>query len=961
MCKFIFCLAFFFGAASYAQELPAVSQGITDPSISWEVLETPHFHLLFDSRHYWLAQRYAAFSEQAFLALQPIFKEYPEKTTLVLNDNTDLANGYATQFPYPMIMANPVLPQELDSISDYGDWGLELVTHEYTHILNMQPTHGAAVPLRWIFGSLIRPNSLLPRWYLEGLAVNMETRYSNFGRLRSPNFQAVARAMVEEKTLRKEDISRVNETDIPDWPGGMRPYLIGSMLMNELIRKGGDKAIYELNQRYSRRVPSFINSPLKDLLGLNYEELLSATYNRIEKQSGAQITKVDKADTQPYEVFSQEGYFSHSPAISPDGTKLIYVARTHNRNSLLKLVVRRNKESFARLKTQTLSEWETEVQKLSWFPDSKSFVYDKVEIFSHFYIYADLYRYDIDHKKSNRLTHGLRAREPVVAPDGKQITFIQNTDVGTRLVAVQSDGSNLTVLYTPRPQTRLSSPEYLSSTELIFAERTSQGKEHFRTLNLKSKSSNIVLEEFAPVHFPRMTKEGLLFVSDKSGIANFYLQNKKGEVRAITNTTTRAMTGELDPLNGELIYSRLMGQGPLLVKTLPADWQRTPAALPQVGPLVDYEWPEYTPPDVKFAAERKNYSVWPYMLPRYWLPGVYVNSQGLYLSATTSAADPLGLHSYSLTTAYDTFVQRPGFFASYVNQTTLFPITVVGDDYYTALGGGAHLHNIDLATTIAYYLPGLYKNMQAGLGWIYAQTDAGLSPLVRNGPQVFLNYVGTTQRGQEISPESGANLKVSDTEYISNLGNLGYNRIDFHGSTFFSKSFAPLKWLPERHVLALFLDAVEEPGLPFNDFSLGPSSLSGSYIDTGYVSNRYVMRGYDTGTFIGRNVFDASAEYRFPISYSYSGFGTRPLFISRWYGDVFSDITTLDGAFYNAVNGYYQRARLGKFFVGTGAEIKADTTLFYQLPITFSFGLYYGLNTQASNGQILPYFSFTGL
>lgn len=34
-------------------------------------------------------------------------------------------------------------------------------------------------------GSIVAPTLLLPRWWHEGIAVEMETRFSNFGRLRS--------------------------------------------------------------------------------------------------------------------------------------------------------------------------------------------------------------------------------------------------------------------------------------------------------------------------------------------------------------------------------------------------------------------------------------------------------------------------------------------------------------------------------------------------------------------------------------------------------------------------------------------------------------------------------------------------------------------------------------------------------------------------------------------------------
>ena len=84
----------------------ALAQSV-DPSLQWSVLETPHFHIVYDSRHYWLAQRYAGFAEQAYQALQPVFIEAPAKTT------TDSSIGSHTGRPAATVMApkdRPTMP-----------------------------------------------------------------------------------------------------------------------------------------------------------------------------------------------------------------------------------------------------------------------------------------------------------------------------------------------------------------------------------------------------------------------------------------------------------------------------------------------------------------------------------------------------------------------------------------------------------------------------------------------------------------------------------------------------------------------------------------------------------------------------------------------------------------------------------------------------------------------------------
>ncbi|MGE3758660.1 MAG: hypothetical protein AB7H97_12935, partial [Pseudobdellovibrionaceae bacterium] len=209
-------LPLFFAAVNI---LPAIGRSALSPeATSWQKISTPHFDIVYDAKHKELAEGYAVRAEKAYELLIPIFREAPAKTTILINDSTDLANGYATRIPYPFIMVYPVLPGPLETISEYGDWALELIIHEYTHILSFEPAHAAYDYLRPVFGTVIAPNMLMPRWWLEGVAVEMETRLSEHGRLRSYYQDAALRAIVLDGKLDAHRVDQINEVGIPSWP-----------------------------------------------------------------------------------------------------------------------------------------------------------------------------------------------------------------------------------------------------------------------------------------------------------------------------------------------------------------------------------------------------------------------------------------------------------------------------------------------------------------------------------------------------------------------------------------------------------------------------------------------------------------------------------------------------------------------------------------------------------------------
>jgi Tol biopolymer transport system component len=932
------------------------------PDIRWSQIETPHFVIVFDSRQQELGTMYAHFAEEAFASVSPVFGLWPDKTVILLDDSTDQANGSATGVPYPMITAYPVLPSPLDSISDYGNWGLELLTHEYTHVLNFEPATGIVKPFRYLLGSIVRPNILLPRWYSEGLAVEIETRYSTFGRLRSANYLSIIRAMVEDGSLRREDIARINEVSIPDWPGGARPYLMGALLMDELVHEKGDKIIQDLNLAYSRRVPFFINGPVEDRFGLDYSLLLAKTYDRVEPLAQKQINIISASSKMKEVELEQPGYFSHTPTVSPNGEKLAFIGKVHNIDSLIYVLDRPAiGQPFSSSKTMKAATDGTSYTRLSWLPDSSGFIHDGIDSYDRYYEYSDLYKFDLSSKLDKRLTHGFRAREPVVSADGKLIVFTQLTPGSTRLSSVHVDGNSLTILYTPPAQTRVSRPEFVSPTSIIFSEKRDDGVESFKLLKMQRSPTGelaalgeplAVLADFKPVHDPRMTKEGLIFVSDRSGVANLYLADKDlTRAHAISNTTTRIVTGDIDPVTGDLYYSKLLSYGPQIFRSPRASWSKTPAQLPKVGPLLDNEWPSWKRPVVAVDTKIEDYSVWPYLVPRYWLPYLYVAPGVSYFSASTSASDPTNRHAYSVSAAYDTQVNATSFFGTYTNRTTRVPIQVTGYNVFENIYSGGFQRQTTAGNVLGeFFLPHLSDDWHGGLGIDSSQTAVGSSTLKRNGVEALLTYSNAKQRGLEISPEKGGGFSLDYKRYLGGISDFEYDITTLTAARYLSGGI-----LPERNVVALFANASVAPRL--NSSAFGTSTVGGTYQSLTGVRG-FVMRGYNSGVFLGRNLYSATAEYRFPFSYQYQGFQTLPFFIQRWHADIFLDALTLDGHAYNYDVKTYDPVHLGRFFYGTGAEVKADTTIFYHVPMQFIFGLYYG-NDAKSN----PYgfFPFIGL
>lgn len=928
------------------------------PDVQWEKIETPHFSIIFDSKHRWLGELYARSSEQAFESTAPTFGIWPDKTVILLDDSTDLANGSATGIPYPLITSFPVLPNSLDTISDYGNWALELITHEYTHVLNFEPATGFMKPLRYLLGSIVRPNILLPRWYSEGLAVEMETRHSHYGRLRSPNFTSIVRALVADDSLRREDISRINEVNIPDWPGGARPYLLGALLMDELVRQKGASIIGDLNLAFSRRVPFFINTPIEDRFGIGWSKLLTKTYERAEKMAAQQFVTI-KSAVQPVEQeLDQPGFFSHSPVLSPDGKHIAFIGRVHNVDSLVYVIERNSEGTFSFSDKMSARTTGSAINRVSWMRDSKSFVHDGIETFDRYFEYSDIWTFDLEAKKGKRLTKGLRAREPVVSPDGEWIVFVQMTPGSTRLAAVRKDGSDLTILAEPILQTRISRPEFISKTGLVYTEKLGDGREvlkvaQFETVNNKFSilgEPQTQLGSFQPIHYPRMTSEGLLFVSDKSGVPNLYLATQDlSTANAVTNTSTRILSGDIDNQNGDLYYSKLLSYGPQIHVSKKEAWSKASPQPPQVEPFVDQDWPKFTTPNIDIPLKSEPYSPWWYLIPRYWMPYAYVAPGVSYFSASTSAADPTGRHSYAVQAAYDTLANGVGVFGTYTNRTTRVPVSFTALNSYDYISGGIQRQTSEMSVLSSFFIPKLSNQYKGALGWNQSATKVLNQTLSKAGPTIQVAYSNVKQRGLEISPEKGQSISMEYRRFLSGPSDFEYDVTELRAAKFLSGAV-----LPERHAIALFLNASIAPRLGSSVF--GTSTLSGNYQTLPGVRG-LVMRGYNPGIFVGRNLWSGTLEYRFPLNYTYRGYRSAPFFMQRWHANFFVDALTLDGIVYDYSTNRYNSEKVGRFFYGTGFEAKLDTTVFYHLPLQFIFGLYYGADERSNPYGLFPVIS----
>lgn len=939
---------------------------MVSPSDEYLVIDTPHFRIMHNAEQQKLGEHYAVQLERAFSFLDPKFSHRPEKTVVVILDATDSSNGYATPVPYPHMVLYPVLPVTQEALGEASEWSLELATHEYTHVLSFYPATGFMGVLRSIFGSVVAPNALMPRWWLEGVAVYAESTVTGKGgRLRSLYQEGTLRSMTEAKTLFSYDMGEINEI-LPDWPAA-RPYLFGSIFWASALEKKSDSAMRDLTAAQSSRVPYFIESPAKKYLGMKYTPFYNQALMDLNAKLEVQLKTLNQVAptkgqllnlNQHLSYWTAEIEMSTSPAISGDGKFLALVATDEYFKKNLRIYSRSPEDGFLtplpfKSVDSAFDENESKVfdqlpsgaiQKVSWFHQKNQLIYDKIDMVSSLQSFSDLYTYDLGSKKTQRLTKKQRAREPAVSLDDRQVVFVQLSGGKTELATLDLQTKDIKILYAGEFDEIISHPLFWSSHEIVFSHRLTSGVETLKVIDLRSNDVRPLFSDHKLARFPVRFENQLYFTSGLNGVFNIYrASGLDAPPRAITHFTNGgALTFDVLPKTKQIIATLLTEKGPR-VQLVPVNESlgRLPAVekvfQPKTAPL---------PSDAGVDSSTftsSSYSPYQYLLPHYWIPflGTSTAHNGLIIQASTGSSDPLQYHSYSLLAEYDTYLKKPSGYFNYLNNT--MDTSVLLSSAYV---NSYLVDPRDVITKEVFnlsLLPDLFNWHPHLLGVIggYSEKSKIFDRKYETlGGQFLLGYYDVNMSMAQITPQDGKSFFAGLRQSRDQARAVDLTQFIFYGSYYESR------FLPRYHGIRLRTSGL----ITTTDVNSFYGKISDSYLSS---SQDFLMRGYKTGQLLGRTTLNFNLDYGFPVWNISKGWGTNPYFLRRLHGAFVADHGRVDGFVFNEPSLRYESVNTGKGFTNVGLEARLDLTLGYVLPLQLALGYYQPLETKYSKDPFL--------
>lgn len=934
-------LIVFFAASFFAYNISS-AQLIGQHDQTWKTIKTEHFDVVISAEQHDLGLYYAQAAEKAYQNLSGVFSQMTERIVLIVNDTTDVTNGFATRIPYPYIMAYSVPSNEHDSLSEAGDWARELITHELTHILQFEPATGFYAYLRPLFGTIIAPNMLTPAWWKEGMAVEMETQFTPRGRLRSTYQDASVRSFVLENKLSLQTIEKANEV-LPSWPYGARPYLFGSLFFSQLNFETKDrKSTVQLANRQGERVPFFIEGPMNELTGRSYEMQYTAALHMAAENSNDQLKLLNSFELSDLEPIVQENESSFQPRYSEPHKLLALIESIEGKNTLTVLDADNKKMKLKNLPSG-------QIQSIDFHPTERKILYSLIDSIDSKHFFSDLYVYDLEKEKTERLTTAQRVRSATYSDDGARAVFVTTFGGQTQLRMMDIAKKEVHLVVNPELGTRYESPLFWDESNVLVVKVDAAGVRRLIKVNLEQKVESTVALDFPQIRFLNKIGTSLYFVSSKNGVNNIYVSDDLVTGVPVSHVLTGIWSYDISG-DGNAAWTSLMtSEG---FKVTKVKLSRFTQDLPVIENAIEKRYPAYSEPEFNPKKyETTDYEASGYLMPSYWIPFISTSSSsnGVFLQAQTTGHDPLNRHIYALSASYDSELKKGNFSGAYTNSTQAVPFLLSTTSQSRALGNAVNI--VQTTTHGVSLLPDMFstsRHLGAQLGVQLQETYLD-SRSRHAGPFAQVVYKNYEQNIFQISPQSGwgglvrleKNYKVSDE--LLNVAE-DYEKVSISWTGFASP------WLPKHHALkakvsglATFSDGVRS--------RFGASSSS-TFLEEDGLAPQFVMRGYSSAQFFGRSLWNTNLEYRFPIGRLDRGSGSDAYYLRRVSGAVIVDGIGVEGSGLD-VNQSFQSLKLNESIWNSGVEFKLETTVGYILPMSFILGYYLPHSTVFASGSQL--------
>jgi Tol biopolymer transport system component len=756
---------------------------------------------------------------------------------------------------------------------------------------------------------------------------------------------------------------------LDSWPSGQVPYLFGESFTRYLVETYGREKVAEISLAYSGRwFPFLVGSTAERTIGRPYTEIEAEWKQGLRERYVAVAGGIEAAGLTPTVPLTSRGFVATGPVFAPDGSGMAYAVAAGDEYPGIYLRTADGQQE--RKLVENVFPASASGTAIAWHPDGSRLFYTRLEIARNTNAYNDIYSFDLRSGVEQRITKGLRARDPHISTDGTWLLFVMTRAGMTRLAMVNlepASGRSFTeadvLPITPWSADQYETPRWSPDGSRIAVGAVRPGG--YRDILLLDSTGTVVREvthDRAVDCGPAWSPDGryLYFSSDRTGVFNVYAYEMATHTLSqVTNVLGGAFAPAVSPDGATLAIASYSSRG-YDIHTLAVD----PAAWQPAQPFED-TLPASAAPIEPVEGESRPYSPYSTIYPRFWLPWFgYSHESGVLGGAFTLGQDVIQRHQYIATLLYGPKNGRTWYGIDYFYDR-FFPTIHLSasdrdetySDFFADLQGMDDYVERDRSLGAAIIVPLLRFSRQHALTVGYRRKELSrlsdippwpgyAGPLPAEGrlasARAVYDFNSSRRYAFSISPEDGRTLQLGAERFDRSLGS-------DHEFTKYSADWYEYLGLPAKHH-TLLLHA-------FGGTSTGDAPPQGAYqlggddpgdITLTLVDRTVSLRGYPVNSLRGSRAAFAGLEYRFPLTNLEAGYGTTPFFYRRLHGALFFEAG-------NAWDGAYRSADLRR---AVGAEARLDMTFAYFLPITIRFVIARGLDeygeSQAYLGLWVP-------
>jgi Tol biopolymer transport system component len=541
------------------------------PDYEWLTIRGKKIFVHYHAEAERTAKTVAKIADEVWGPITSLYDYEPEPVHFIIKDIDDYSNGATYFFDNKIEIWASALDFDLRGSHN---WLRNVISHEFTHMVQIQSAMklGRTIPAIYLqfmnYEDKRRPDILygfpnfigsypiatinVPAWFAEGTAQYMrkDFDYDNWDTHRDMILRSYA---LDNKMLTWNQMGVFDKTSL----GNESVYNSGFALTRYISQKYGEEKLKEITRKLGKMGNFTIDAAFKDVLGKDGDQIYDEWSGYVKKSYKERVKDV-LANLKTGKIISGEGFGNFYPSFSPDGKKLLYISNKENDYFAYSAVYELN------LDTKKENMLVAGVRSsVVYIPGKNQILYAKLSQDNpKLANIHDLYKYDIDQDKSERLTFGLRANNPNISKDGSKIVFLFQKDGSTNIGIIDADGKNFKRLTFFEHGEQVFNPKFSpDGSYIIFGYSLSNTRDIAR-VNTDGSGYQTVIKNGCDNRDPVFDQDGnLVYCSDETGISNLYRYNfETKQSKRLSNVLGGAFNPAVGP-DGGIIYSGYTSAG----------------------------------------------------------------------------------------------------------------------------------------------------------------------------------------------------------------------------------------------------------------------------------------------------------------------------------------------------------------------------------------------------------------